>query len=97
MAIVDDNIILKYRRGKVGKEIYRVVKGKTVLSKAPDYSKIKWSDAQKQNRIQMAQASAYAREAIKDPEKLAFYLKKKKPNQNAFNVAVAEFMLTYKP
>ena len=43
MAIVDDNIRLKYRRGKLGNENYRVVNGKTVLSKAPDYCKIKWS------------------------------------------------------
>ncbi|MGA3013157.1 MAG: hypothetical protein ABSD71_03870 [Bacteroidales bacterium] len=96
MAIVDDNILLKYRHGKLGNEIYRVVNGKTVVSKAPDYSKIKWSQAQKENRTLLAKASAYAREAIKDPEKCAFYEKKKKSNQNAFNVAVAEFMLTYK-
>ena len=46
MAIVNDNIITRFQRGRFGDIIYRVVGSLSISSKAPDYSKIKWSPAQ---------------------------------------------------
>lgn len=93
MAYYKNNILLEGASGKIGKQI--VVKNyadKTVVSKYPDMSKVKWSAKQNENRSIFAQANAYAKELIKDADKKAELLKRAKPGQSAYNVAVSEYM-----
>jgi hypothetical protein len=60
--------------------------------KTPDMSKVKWSKAQKANRERFAEAIAYARAAMADPEVRAQYEKLgKKLNRQPFRVAVSDY------
>ena len=93
MAIVNDNIITRFQRGRFGDIIYRVVGSLSISSKAPDYSKIKWSEAQKANRIRFRDGMAYARKAFEDPEKEKYYQNKAGAGQHKFNMAVADYMV----
>ena len=61
--------------------------------KTPDMSGVKWSKAQKANRARFAEAIAYARQAMADPEVRAHYEKEgKKANRQPFRVAVSDFL-----
>jgi len=93
MAIVNDNIITRFQRGRFGDIIYRVVGSLSISSKAPDYSKIKWSEAQKANRMRFRDGMAYARKAFEDPENVKYYENKAGARQHKFNMAVADFMV----
>jgi hypothetical protein len=93
MAIVNDNIITRFQRGRFGDIIYRVVGSLSISSKAPDYSKIKWSPAQEANRMRFRDGMAYARKAFEDPEKEKYYQNKAGAGQHKFNMAVADYMV----
>ena len=61
--------------------------------KTPDMSKVKGSEAQKANHQRFAQAIAYARRSMADPEVRAQYEKLgKKANRQPFRVAVSDFI-----
>ena len=78
--------------GKMGIYTYRYTRGKQTLMKTPDMSKVKWSEAQKDNRQRFRQAIAYARRAMADPEVWVHYEELgKKANRQAFRVAVSDF------
>jgi hypothetical protein len=93
MAIVNDNIITRFQRGRFGDIIYRVVGSLSISSKAPDYSKIKWSEAQKANRMRFRDGMAFAWKAFEDPEKEKYYQNKAGAGQHKFNMAVADYMV----
>ena len=81
----------KYR-GKIGKLTYRVMYGKQTVMKTPDMSGVKWSKAQKANRERFAEAIAYARQAMEDPNVRTHYEKLgKKAGRQPFRVAVSDF------
>ena len=83
---------VKSMSGKMGIYTYRVMYGKQTIMKTPDMSKVKWSKAQKANRERFAQAIAYARQAMADPEVRAHYEKVgKKADRQPFRVAVSDF------
>jgi hypothetical protein len=55
-------------------------------------SNVKWSEAQKTNRERFAEAIAYAKQAMADPEVRAQYEKRgKQANRQPFRVAVSDF------
>ena len=93
MAIADRNVLTRYYRGKVGDLIYRIVGGKTVVSRLPDYRGRKWTKAQKANRRRFRKAMDYARDVLKDPVIVLFYKKKiRRKNQSVWNMVVSDYM-----
>ncbi|HET6594038.1 MAG TPA: hypothetical protein VFG81_00340 [Anaerolineales bacterium] len=56
-------------------------------------SNVKWSKAQKASRARFAEAIAYAKQAMADPQVRAHYEKLgKKANRQPFRVAVSDFL-----
>jgi hypothetical protein len=92
MAIANDNVIMRFQRGKIGGLIFRVWGENTVVSKAPDYSKIPRSEAQKANSSRFKVATRYGRRVLNDPVAYAFYDKKRRRNQTVWNVAISDYM-----
>ena len=83
---------VKSMSGKMGIYTYRVMYGKQTLMKTPDMSKVKWSKAQEASRQRFAEAIAYARQAMADPEVRAHYeTVAKKAERQPFRVAVSDF------
>jgi hypothetical protein len=59
----------------------------------PDYSKRKWSKAQKANRKRFGEGVRYSKKALLDPEVKRFYGSKMKPGQHELNVAISDYLL----
>ena len=93
MAISNNNFILKNFSGKLGNIILRVVGNRSIISKYPDFTNVKWSKAQKANRKRFGDGMRFARKAFENPEAVLYYESKTKPRQNKFNVAVSDYML----
>ena len=80
-------------QGKMGDWTYRRMYGKQTIMKTPDMSKVQWSQAQKKNRARFAEAIAYARAAMADPQVRAQYEERgAKANRQPFRVAVSDFL-----
>ena len=94
--IVDDDILFKKQHGRFDKWIYRVVKGHTIRSRYPDYSHIIKSERQLANQVRFKDATDYAKKVLANPELKAKYQKKVKGLQNAWNLAISDFMLQSK-
>jgi hypothetical protein len=92
MAIANDNVIMRFQRGRIGDLIFRVWGENTVVSKAPDYSKIPRSEAQKANSGRFKVATAYGHRVLNDPVAYAFYDKKRRGGQTVWNVAISDYM-----
>ena len=60
--------------------------GVTILTKVPDMSKVKWSEAQKEYRKRLRKAIAYARAAMADPKVRAIYEKIAKKRRDSPSV-----------
>ena len=88
-----NNILLKGAKGKIGKNL--IIKNygeKTVISKYPDMSAVKYNDLQKQTQRCFAEAVAYARSIINDPVKKAEYRKKLPEGKQVYYAAIQEFL-----
>jgi hypothetical protein len=96
MAIVDDDVIFRNQHGRFDKWIYRVVKGHTVRSRYPDYSNMIRSERQLANQVRFKDATDYAKKVLANPELKAKYQKKVTGLQNAWNLAISDFMLQSK-
>ncbi|MRG48367.1 hypothetical protein GFS24_24840 [Chitinophaga sp. SYP-B3965] len=87
MAIIKNNVIM---RGASGKHADQVVLrqrfGQTVVCKLPCAYPPKTA-AQLANQERFKRANDFAKAAVKDPEKKAYYQSIKKPTQTAFNAA----------
>jgi hypothetical protein len=92
MAIANDNVIMRFQRGRIGDLIFRVWGNNTIVSKAPDYSKIPRSEAQKANSNRFKGATGYGHRVLKDPVAYAFYDKKRRVSQSVWNVAISDYM-----
>ena len=78
--------------GKIGGMTYRWMYGKQTIMKTPDMSRVKWSEAQKDNRERFREAIAYARQSMAEPEVRAHYEKAgKQVGRQPFRVAVSDF------
>ena len=93
MAITDENVLIRFQRGKLGNMILRVVAGRSIASIMPDYSKRKWSKAQQANRKRFGHAVKHTKAALKDPAVKRYYQSRVKPLQHAENVAISDYML----
>ena len=72
---VEFNPIIKWITGKIGKLVYRRAhNGKVPAYPRPDMSRVKWSQAQKDQRRRLGEASRYASAAVADPEIRAIYV-----------------------
>jgi hypothetical protein len=96
MAIVDDDVLFSNQHGRFDKWIYRVVRGHTIKSRYPDYSHIIKSERQLANQVRFKDATDYAKKVLANPELKAKYQKKLKGLQNAWNLAISDFMLQSK-
>ena len=83
--------------GSLGKDqeytFRRTKKGKTILIKKPDMSKVKWSGDQVSNRHTMREAVAFAQGVLADPERKKAYDKRaKRKRTDAFHLAISEYL-----
>lgn len=75
MAKVSFDPIIRWLTGRIGKLVYRRShNGKVSAYPAPDMSRVKWSQAQKDHRQRMGEASRYASAAVADPELRPIYV-----------------------
>jgi hypothetical protein len=66
--------------------------GKTIIIKRADMSNVEWSPAQVANRQEMAEAIAFAREVIADPERKKAYEKRaRRKGTDAYHLAISEY------
>ena len=93
MARTEENSLTFGYGGLFGDIVYRWVDGMSVMQKRPDFSRVKWSKAQKANRKHFGEAMTRAQKAMKDPEKKLFYENMAGPRQHAYNMAVSDYML----
>ena len=67
-------------------------KGNMIVTKRPDMSNVKWSEAQRAQRETFKQAVAHAKAALADPKVRARYEKKaKKQGKRAWDVAMSDY------
>ena len=80
-------------RGTMDNMVFkRSPRGKTIVTKKPDMSKVKWSKAQKDHRKKMRRANDYAAAAMADPTVSAIYEKiARKEHRQPFRVAVSDY------
>lgn len=94
MAKVEFHPILMQMRGRVHNLIFRLShSGKPAVYAAPDMSGIRWSQAQKQQRVRFKTANRYAQRAMEIPELHAYYLEMaaKRNSKQPYNMAVADY------
>ena len=77
---VDRIVVIKHRFGK------------TILTAFPDMSKVVYNEKQKGEQKRFADAVAYAKAIISDPEKKLFYQAKLPKGKRVFNAAITEYM-----
>jgi hypothetical protein len=76
MASAQPNPSFNHFRGRIGNLIFRLYRGRTVVSQAPDYSKRPRNANQKASSRQFAVAVAYADATLADPVKRAAYARR---------------------
>jgi hypothetical protein len=77
MPKVTLNPLIKEMRGKMGDVVFRTLpNGEIIVSKSPDMSGVKWSQAQTKHRQRFKEASAYAQAVMADPKVRAKYEKR---------------------
>ena len=81
--------------GSLGDTVFkRLPGGQIIISKKPDMSGVKWSQAQVDNRVHMGDAVAATQKALTDPKVRARYERKaKKLGRRAWNVALSDCLL----
>jgi len=90
---------IKEIRGRMDDTVFRLCHtGEWQITKRPNMSRVKWSQAQQDHRERMAEATAYAncvkRYAKDYPELCGFYLQmawEKKHNKRWFDMAVSDY------
>jgi hypothetical protein len=95
MAKVRLHPLFEEFRGKIRGLVFRLShNGKISAYMSPDMSRVKWSAAQKAHRERFAEASAYARAAIADPQIRAIYEQmsmERKNNKRPYDMAVSDY------
>ena len=99
MAKVSFDPIIKWFTGRIGRLVYRRShNGKVSAYPAPDMSRVKWSQAQKDHRRRMGEASRYASAAIADPDIRPVYGQRAEANHmtrdRPFDMAVKDYYRT---
>lgn len=92
MARLAANNLLGKLSGQLGRQIvFKQYGDKTVISAYPDMSRIKPSKKQKVIRGAFAEAVAYAKKIVRDPELKKKYLKKVKKGESVYHYALKEW------
>ena len=87
MATVEGNIIMRGAHGTfAGQVVYRQRYGKTIMCKLPKPYPPK-TPTQIANQERFKRANDFAKQAMKDPEKKAYYQSIAKEGRSAFNAA----------
>lgn len=96
MARATLNPVFELFTGKIGNLIFRRAHtGKITVIYKREWSRIKWSPAQKAHRERFAGAVDYAKEAMNDPAIRLVYegmAAEKKSNKRPFDMAVSSYL-----
>ena len=93
MAYVKKNIVTEGLSGKLGNNIvFRQRGGKTIVGVKPVKTNREPSEAQKEHHRKFRAASQYGRQALRDDTLRADYERQAKNGQNAYNVAIADYL-----
>jgi hypothetical protein len=95
MARTSGNMMISGIRGKLGKFVFRKMRGETFVILAPRKpDKSKETVAQRNTRTTFKEAASWAKNQMLDPEKKKRYNKKAKKLKlpNGYTAAVREFM-----
>ena len=91
MAKVKDNMLAKGFSGTIGRELtFRQIGGKTFVSRYQRAPSVPATENKLAAQTKFGVATAYARNAIKDPEIKAMYQAAVKGGQRAFNIAMID-------
>ncbi len=93
MAIVKYNGTILELTGSVGGLVFKKSpQGKTIVTKCPDMSSVKWSPAQRAHRERFRNAVAYARRALATPEvRLEYERRAKELDKRPWDLAVSDY------
>ena len=93
MAKIILNPIVERAQGKMGNIVFRRSHtGEMSITKLPDMSHVKWSQAQKDHRQRFKQAVAYAKAAMAEPTVRAVYAETAaQRNKRPFDLAVSDY------
>src|SRR5258706_15425569 len=93
MAKITLNPIVERAQGKMGNIVFRRSHtGEMSITKLPDMSHVKWSNAQKDHRQRFKQAVAYAKAAMAEPKVRSKYEKAAvKAGKRPFDLAVSDY------
>jgi hypothetical protein len=94
MATIRTNPLIEGLSGMLGQSIvFKNLHGKTIITNRPSPPK-KQSEQQKANRSKFRQATYYAKAAMLDAEKKAYYQRKAKKLKlpNAYTAAITDYM-----
>jgi hypothetical protein len=92
MAKVKNNIVTEGLSGKLGDRIvFRQRAGQTIVAVAPTFTAGR-SEAQKKHALRFREASQYASRINQDESLKAAYAAKAKEGQNAYNMALADYL-----
>ena len=94
MAKVRFHPLIEHLRGTIKGMVFRLShNGKISAYMSPDMSQVEWSQAQVAHRERMAEAFAYAAQAVAHPEIREIYLQmalEKKNNKRPYDMAVLD-------
>ena len=94
MAIIKDNILMEGVSGMLGDVVvFRQLRGKTIMAKRPSKPRFQ-SELQRANRSRFAEASAFAKQIMQDPQKKEYYKAKARRLglPNAYTAAITDYM-----
>lgn len=94
MAKVKYNPVLTQIQGRIKGLIFRLShSGKPTVYAEPDMSHVKWSKAQKQQRVKFKNANHYAKMAMEIPELRAYYLEiaAQRSSKQPYNMALSDY------
>jgi hypothetical protein len=96
MAKVGLHPIVEWFTGKMGKLVFRRShNGKVSVYESPNMKRVKWSQAQRDHRRRMGEASRYASSAVADPDIRPIYVRMAIENdlnpKRPFDMAVKDY------
>jgi hypothetical protein len=91
MEVVNNDLV-SGASGRIGDMlVFRQRGGKTFITKRPKKKSVPDSENQLEARARFTEAATYAKSAIEDPGKKAFYQSRANALQSAYNLALADY------
>jgi hypothetical protein len=95
MAEIKDNFTVQGISGRVGNlAVYKIINGKTFMTKYPDRSKVIYTKEQIEFRKIFAEAAKFASEIVNDPAKKSTY--PRQGRKSIYHCALSDYMTEYK-